>query len=152
MFFIFCLYFSFVLAISVILGFQDSEGVFVAENRARSSVYFPTMGCSEYLSLMLMSSFPEIFKSKRPFSPPQNPLLQIPHSNHHRNKSSEGADNIFRLGLAADVGLAGRKALTDYLSGSTAIIVDAAHSTSNVVTRCSFNHLSILTLFSVFFF
>lgn len=37
------------------------------------------------------------------------------------------------MGLAADVGLAAGKALTGYLSGSTAIIADAAHSVSDVV-------------------
>ncbi|KAF7804827.1 metal tolerance protein 2 [Senna tora] len=42
-------------------------------------------------------------------------------------------ENIFKLGLAADIGLATGKALTGYLSGSTAIIADAAHSISDVV-------------------
>lgn len=47
--------------------------------------------------------------------------------------SSKESENIFRLGLAADVGLTAGKALTGYLSGSTAIIADAAHSLSDVV-------------------
>lgn len=42
------------------------------------------------------------------------------------------------MGLAADVGLAAGKALTGYLSGSTAIIADAAHSVSDVVTFLCF--------------
>ncbi|KAK1354127.1 metal tolerance protein 2 [Heracleum sosnowskyi] len=50
----------------------------------------------------------------------------------HRRRSEEG-EKIFRLGLAADIGLAAGKALTGYVSGSTAIIADAAHSLSDVV-------------------
>lgn len=42
-------------------------------------------------------------------------------------------EKIFHLGLGADIGLAAGKALTGYLSGSTAIIADAAHSVSDVV-------------------
>ncbi|KAL8215396.1 hypothetical protein R6Q57_004845 [Mikania cordata] len=42
-------------------------------------------------------------------------------------------ERIFRLGLAADVGLTAGKILAGYLSGSTAIIADAAHSLSDVV-------------------
>ncbi|OAY49561.1 metal tolerance protein C1 isoform X1 [Manihot esculenta] len=53
-------------------------------------------------------------------------------SHHHRASGAEG-EKIFRLGLAADIGLAAGKALTGYLSGSTAIIADAAHSASDVV-------------------
>ena len=45
---------------------------------------------------------------------------------------------VFRLGLAADFGLAAGKAVTGYLSGSTAIIADAAHSVSDVVSRRCF--------------
>uniref|UniRef100_A0A2N9E149 Uncharacterized protein n=1 Tax=Fagus sylvatica TaxID=28930 RepID=A0A2N9E149_FAGSY len=47
--------------------------------------------------------------------------------------SGKEGENIFRLGLAADIGLATGKALTGYLTGSTAIIADAAHSVSDVV-------------------
>ncbi|KAF2298507.1 hypothetical protein GH714_023864 [Hevea brasiliensis] len=53
-------------------------------------------------------------------------------SHGHRASGEEG-EKIFRLGLAADIGLAAGKALTGYLSGSTAIIADAAHSASDVV-------------------
>ncbi|CAJ1969087.1 unnamed protein product [Sphenostylis stenocarpa] len=70
----------------------------------------------------------------------ENPAFKIPkrwhlgHSHHdeldHRHKEGE---NIFRLGLAADIGLAAGKAITGYLSGSTAIIADAAHSITDVV-------------------
>ncbi|GLT42498.1 hypothetical protein SLA2020_164940 [Shorea laevis] len=65
--------------------------------------------------------------------------LHIGHSHgpndhqHHRHQLSKEAEKIFRLGLAADIGLATGKALTGYLSGSTAIIADAAHSISDVV-------------------
>lgn len=52
---------------------------------------------------------------------------------HHRHQLSKESEKIFRLGLAADIGLAAGKALTGYLSGSTAIIADAAHSISDVV-------------------
>lgn len=59
------------------------------------------------------------------------------HDHHHHHGplqgSSKESENIFRLGLAADVGLTIGKAVTGYLSGSTAIIADAAHSLSDVV-------------------
>ncbi|XP_010269455.1 PREDICTED: metal tolerance protein 2 [Nelumbo nucifera] len=67
-----------------------------------------------------------------------NPHYKIPrrwhvgHSHHQHHSSKEG-ENIFRLGLAADVALATGKCFTGYLSGSTAIIADAAHSVSDVV-------------------
>ncbi|OMO63761.1 hypothetical protein CCACVL1_22294 [Corchorus capsularis] len=54
------------------------------------------------------------------------------HRDHQHNITKEG-EKIFRLGLGADIGLAAGKALTGYLSGSTAIIADAAHSVSDVV-------------------
>lgn len=72
----------------------------------------------------------------------ENPNYNIPrrwhlgHSHdrhdHHHNVTKEG-EKIFRLGLGADISLATAKALTGYLSGSTAIIADAAHSVSDVV-------------------
>ncbi|XP_068658875.1 metal tolerance protein 2-like isoform X2 [Aristolochia californica] len=52
------------------------------------------------------------------------------HSHHHGGEEGEG---VFRLGLVADIGLSAGKAITGYLSGSTAIIADAAHSISDVV-------------------
>uniref|UniRef100_A0A803MPI9 Cation efflux protein cytoplasmic domain-containing protein n=1 Tax=Chenopodium quinoa TaxID=63459 RepID=A0A803MPI9_CHEQI len=52
---------------------------------------------------------------------------------HRRLFSSKKSENIFRLGLAADIGLTVGKAVTGYFSGSTAIIADAAHSLSDVV-------------------
>ncbi|MQL81418.1 hypothetical protein Taro_013877 [Colocasia esculenta] len=52
---------------------------------------------------------------------------------HHQDGEGTGADGVFKLGLAADIALAGGKALTGYLSGSTAIIADAAHSVSDIV-------------------
>nr|XP_010938443.1 metal tolerance protein 2 [Elaeis guineensis] len=54
------------------------------------------------------------------------------HHHHHAGKGTE-AEGIFRLGLAADVALATGKALTGYISGSTAIVADAAHSVSDIV-------------------
>ncbi|KAK7392337.1 hypothetical protein VNO78_20771 [Psophocarpus tetragonolobus] len=75
----------------------------------------------------------------------QNPAFKIPrrwhlghshHDDHHHRRHDhyhKEAENIFRLGLAADIGLATGKAFTGYLSGSTAIIADAAHSISDVV-------------------
>lgn len=56
------------------------------------------------------------------------------HDHHHHHVSGKEGENVFRLGLAADVGLAIGKTLTGYLSGSSAIIADAAHSISDVVT------------------
>ncbi|KAJ8543309.1 hypothetical protein K7X08_005832 [Anisodus acutangulus] len=57
------------------------------------------------------------------------------HSHHdHRDlRSGKDGEKIFRLGLAADIGLAASKAFTGYVCGSTVIIADAAHSISNVV-------------------
>ncbi|XP_076902940.1 metal tolerance protein 2-like [Bidens hawaiensis] len=57
----------------------------------------------------------------------------VGHSHHHHDQTSKEGDRIFRLGLAADVGLTAGKVLAGYLSGSTAIIADAAHSISDVV-------------------
>lgn len=56
------------------------------------------------------------------------------HSHSHRDHQGEEGEKIFRLGLAADVGLATAKAFTGYVCGSTAIIADAAHSISDVVS------------------
>ncbi|GFY98734.1 cation efflux family protein [Actinidia rufa] len=54
------------------------------------------------------------------------------HSHHHSDRSSNDGEKVFRMGLAADIGLASGKAFTGYLTGSTAIIADAAHSISDV--------------------
>ncbi|XP_062088101.1 metal tolerance protein 2 isoform X2 [Humulus lupulus] len=72
-----------------------------------------------------------------------HPVYGIPrrwhggHSHHrggdYNHGSGEESEKIFKLGLASDVVLATGKALTGYLSGSTAIIADAAHSISDVV-------------------
>lgn len=86
------------------------------------------------------------FQSEAYFISPENPAFKITrrwhlgHSHHdhdhhhHLPQNSKEGENIFRLGLAADVALATGKAFTGYLSGSTAIIADAAHSVSDVVT------------------
>ncbi|KAK4732230.1 hypothetical protein R3W88_025218 [Solanum pinnatisectum] len=55
------------------------------------------------------------------------------HHDHHDLRSGKDGERIFRLGLAADIGLAASKAFTGYVCGSTAIIADAAHSISDVV-------------------
>ncbi|XP_047312776.1 metal tolerance protein 2 [Impatiens glandulifera] len=56
------------------------------------------------------------------------------HQQHeHYDRSTKEGEKIFHLGLAADICLATGKALTGYVSGSTAIIADAAHSISDVV-------------------
>lgn len=55
------------------------------------------------------------------------------HHDHHDLRSGKGGERIFRLGLAADIGLAASKAFAGYVCGSTAIIADAAHSISDVV-------------------
>uniref|UniRef100_A0A7C8YZ02 Cation efflux protein transmembrane domain-containing protein n=1 Tax=Opuntia streptacantha TaxID=393608 RepID=A0A7C8YZ02_OPUST len=75
------------------------------------------------------------------------------HNDHHHHHgplqgSSKESENIFRLGLAADVGLTVGKAITGYVSGSTAIIADAAHSLSDVVCILHLHlHLVVLILF-----
>uniref|UniRef100_A0A1D1ZHC0 Metal tolerance protein C1 n=1 Tax=Anthurium amnicola TaxID=1678845 RepID=A0A1D1ZHC0_9ARAE len=55
------------------------------------------------------------------------------HSHHHHRAEGKDADGVFKLGLAADTALSAGKALTGYLSGSTAIIADAAHSVSDII-------------------
>jgi hypothetical protein len=55
------------------------------------------------------------------------------HSHPHGEDSGQASEKIFRLGLAADVVLTVGKAATGYLSGSTAITADAAHSLSDIV-------------------
>lgn len=58
----------------------------------------------------------------------------VGHSHHHGGEDeAETSERIFRLGLAADVVLTVGKAVTGYLSGSTAIAADAAHSLSDIV-------------------
>lgn len=52
---------------------------------------------------------------------------------HHHHGNGLEAEGIFRLGIAADMALAAGKTLTGYLSGSTAIVADAAHSVSDIV-------------------
>eukprot|EP00850_Spirogloea_muscicola_P019914 SM000202S05885 [mRNA] locus=s202:145974:148769:+ [translate_table: standard] len=60
-----------------------------------------------------------------------------------RKQDADGAaDRITRLGLLADVALTAGKGAAGFVSGSTAIIADAAHSLSDVV-------LSAVTLWSV---
>ncbi|KAE8672243.1 Metal tolerance protein C1 [Hibiscus syriacus] len=95
-------------------------------------------------SIMIQSLDPHFLIYPQIFS--DNPIYNIPrrwhlghsldhhdhHHHYHHNLTKEG-EKIFRLGLGADIGLATSKALTGYLSGSTAIIADAAHSISDVV-------------------
>ncbi|KAM0003431.1 putative cation efflux protein [Helianthus debilis subsp. tardiflorus] len=80
---------------------------------------------------------PHLFDDRSSFGYYENPNFQISKRWHvgrsHHDQTSEEGDRIFRLGLAADVGLTAGKVLTGYLSGSTAIIADAAHSLSDVV-------------------
>ncbi|XP_073139346.1 metal tolerance protein 2 [Henckelia pumila] len=61
----------------------------------------------------------------------------VGHTHHQHegrdSRSGEQGEKVFRLGLAADIFLAAGKSFTGYLSGSTAIIADAAHSVSDVV-------------------
>ncbi|KAK9057257.1 hypothetical protein SSX86_022092 [Deinandra increscens subsp. villosa] len=71
---------------------------------------------------------------------PENPSLNISKRwhvarshHHHHDQTSKDGERIFRLGLAADIGLTAGKVFAGYFSGSTAIIADAAHSLSDVV-------------------
>ncbi|KAF5186544.1 Cation-efflux pump fief [Thalictrum thalictroides] len=70
---------------------------------------------------------------------PNNPNPYIIHKrwhvghSHNHQHSGKQADHVFKLGLAADIALATGKALTGYLTGSTAIIADAAHSVTDIV-------------------
>ncbi|XP_039128873.1 metal tolerance protein 2 [Dioscorea cayenensis subsp. rotundata] len=54
------------------------------------------------------------------------------HGSHSWEEGIE-PDRVFRLGLAADVALTAGKTFAGYVTGSTAIIADAAHSLSDVV-------------------
>lgn len=72
------------------------------------------------------------------------------HEHQHLLLQKEG-ENIFKLGLAADIGLATGKALTGYLSGSTAIIADAAHSISDVVRLILMFFCCCLTIYADLF-
>ncbi|KAJ0791088.1 putative cation efflux protein [Helianthus annuus] len=87
--------------------------------------------------LLFRPLIPHLFDDRSSFGYYENPNFQISkrwHVGHsHHDQTSEEGDRIFRLGLAADVGLTAGKVLTGYLSGSTAIIADAAHSLSDVV-------------------
>ncbi|XVF80475.1 hypothetical protein PTKIN_Ptkin15bG0077200 [Pterospermum kingtungense] len=77
---------------------------------------------------------PPVFTDNPNYSIPRRWHLGHSHDHHdqHHDVTKEG-EKIFRLGLGADICLASAKALTGYLSGSTAIIADAAHSISDVV-------------------
>ncbi|KAL4588247.1 hypothetical protein LXL04_001130 [Taraxacum kok-saghyz] len=95
---------------------------------------------SSFTHKKLVYVYPLIHRLYDRSSPyPENHSLKISkrwhvgHSHHHHDQTSEEGERIFRLGLAADIGLTAGKALTGYLSGSTAIIADAAHSLSDVV-------------------
>eukprot|EP01018_Ginkgo_biloba_P017496 Gb_14214 [translate_table: standard] len=55
------------------------------------------------------------------------------HHHHHHDEAGVAGERVSKLGLAADITLASGKAVAGYLSGSTAIIADAAHSVSDVV-------------------
>ncbi|KAJ6790508.1 Uncharacterized protein M6B38_248865 [Iris pallida] len=59
----------------------------------------------------------------------------VGHAHGHVGGGGEGdvSDGVFRLGLAADVALTAGKAVTGYVSGSTALLADAAHSASDIV-------------------
>lgn len=91
--------------------------------------------------LIIQALNPSLFDY--PITNPENPNFKIPkrwhvglsghHHHHQHDQSTVEGEKIFRLGLAADISLATAKALTGYLSGSTAIIADAAHSLSDVV-------------------
>jgi hypothetical protein len=62
-----------------------------------------------------------------------------PHPVHHHHNSpdedgsTEAGERVSRIGLIADVFLTAGKGFAGYVSGSTAIIADAAHSMSDVV-------------------
>ncbi|XVF21915.1 hypothetical protein REPUB_Repub12eG0130000 [Reevesia pubescens] len=94
-----------------------------------------------FLPIMVQSLNPH-FLVYPPHVFSDNPVYNIPiywhlghshgHHDHHHNVTKEG-EKLFWLGLGADICLATGKALTGYLSGSTAIIADATHSISDVV-------------------
>lgn len=109
---------------NLLKGFQKSSARSIPSSFTHKKLIYPLIP-----RLYDCSSFPY----------PENPSLKISkrwhvgHSHHHHEQTSQEGERIFRLGLAADIGLTAGKVLTGYLSGSTAIIADAAHSLSDVV-------------------
>ncbi|MCO5568469.1 hypothetical protein L7F22_022168 [Adiantum nelumboides] len=69
-------------------------------------------------------------------------MLVRTHMNHahdhgdqnHTDDTAEAGDRVSRLGLLADICLTAGKGFAGYASGSTAVIADAAHSLSDVVS------------------
>ena len=55
------------------------------------------------------------------------------HNSYDKDGSEEAGERVSRIGLIADVFLTVGKGFAGYVSGSTAIIADAAHSMSDVV-------------------
>ena len=55
------------------------------------------------------------------------------HNSYDKDGSEEAGERVSRMGLIADVFLTVGKGFAGYVSGSTAIIADAAHSMSDVV-------------------
>lgn len=63
------------------------------------------------------------------------------HANHHHegghDKSGKASERVLGWGLWGDIGLAIGKGGAGYVSGSTALIADAAHSVSDIVSASS---------------
>ncbi|OVA04320.1 Cation efflux protein [Macleaya cordata] len=107
-------------------------------SRISSSSYSANRSGFNYVILqinpLLQHSSSSIFSDNNPNFNKITKRWHVGHSHHHdHHHSGKEAENVFKLGLAADISLATGKALTGYLSGSTAIIADAAHSISDVV-------------------
>ncbi|KAK4766924.1 hypothetical protein SAY86_014675 [Trapa natans] len=89
------------------------------------------------ISLHLRDASTVLSENPNFYAVPRRWHLGQPHSHdhhdHHLHHSGKEGENIFRLGLAADVCLSAGKAVAGYFSGSTAIVADAAHSLSDVV-------------------
>lgn len=100
------------------------------------------------------------FRCFPPYLPSENPGYNIvprrwhlghSHDRHeHQQLQTKEGEKIFLLGLFADIGLATAKAFTGYLSGSTAIIADAAHSVTDVVIWSFFTLITVFHQFGLF--
>ncbi|KAJ4967631.1 hypothetical protein NE237_014332 [Protea cynaroides] len=103
-------------------------------SRRRSNYYLISSLCSSPHSRRRSNYF--LISSHDHLQDNNNPYYKVPrrwHVGHSHHHSMEEGENIFKLGLAADIALASGKAFTGYFTGSTAIIADAAHSISDVV-------------------
>lgn len=118
--------------------FRNFNSIYRTYINARSprsnKTYYPSI---QSLNSQFQDQPSSVFSSNYYYKVPVRWHLGHSHDHQHHPLSEKEGENIFRLGLGADMGLAVGKALTGYVSGSTALIADAAHSVSDVVSNWS---------------